>query len=302
MVSIKDKISNRVSNPNRLTEYLFRTICGHWLPSKLYLSVLYRLNIRGKLNWESPRSFNEKLNWVKVYDRNPLYTKLADKYAVKAFIEERIGKQYVVDNYGVWDSWESIDFEKLPNQFVLKCTHDSGGAFVCRDKETFDFKSVQKRVCKNLKKNPYYATREWPYRNIHPRIIADKLLVDNTGEELRDYKFWCFNGKPTYMYCTIKADEIYENFYDMDFHPVMIDHGFPRHIPEFEKPVCFEEMKQLAAVLSKEIPFVRVDFFQVDGKVYFGEFTFFDWGGTVPFGGDWDEKIGELIKLPNKRQ
>lgn len=291
------KVGARVKSPNRIAEYLFRTSCGRWLPTKLYLSILYRINIGQKLDWKSPKTFNEKLNWIKLYDRNNLYTKLADKYTVKSIVEERIGKKYVVENYGVWSSWDEIDFSSLPEKFVLKCTHDSGGAFICKDKKSFDFEGTRKRICKNLKRNPYYATREWPYKNIPSRIIADKLLENNHGKELMDYKFWCFNGVPTYMYCTIKANEVYENFYDMKFNPVMIDHGSPRHSPEFEKPECFDEMRLLASKLSKGIPFVRIDFFQVDGKVYFGEYTFFDWGGTAPFGGDWDIKLGSLINL-----
>ncbi|MBR1461771.1 MAG: hypothetical protein IJ604_00100 [Prevotella sp.] len=204
----------------------------------------------------------------------------------------------MVDNYAVADSWDEIDWASLPDQFVIKCTHDSGGAFVCRDKKSFDFEGTRKIIERNLNTYNYNIAREWPYKDVPHRIIVDRLLDDHTGNELRDYKFWCFNGKPTYMYCTVKAKQIYENFYDMDFQPVMIDHGFPRHQPEFERPECFDEMKQLAEKLSAGIPFVRVDFFQVEGKVYFGEFTFFDWGAHRPFKGDWDWKLGELIKLP----
>ena len=223
---------------------------------------------------------------------------MADKYAVKQFVADIIGKEYVVENYVVADNWDSIDFNKLPEQFVIKCTHDSGGAFVCRDKSTFDFEATRKKIEHNLGVNFFYQYREWPYKNIKPRIIVDKYLDDHTGNELRDYKWWCFNGTPTFMYCTIKGKCVYENFYDMDFNPVPVDHGFPRHQPEFEKPRNFELMKELASKLSKDVPFVRVDFFDVDGHVYFGEYTFYDWGGMRPFGGDWDQKIGEYIQLP----
>ena len=207
--------------------------------------------------------------------------------------------QYVVDNYGVYDNWGAIDFGILPNSFVIKGTHDSGGAFVCKDKTTCDFASIRRRIEKNLRKNYFYDLREWPYKNIKPRIVIDKLLDDHTGNELRDYKFWCFNGEPQFMYCTIKGESIYENFYDMEFHPVEINHNFPRHQPEFEKPANFELMKELAAKLSDGVPFVRVDFFDVEGHIYFGEFTFYDWGGMRPFA-DYktDEKLGVLIKLP----
>lgn len=271
------------------------------LPDRMYLKMLFMLKVGCKLNLKTPKTFNEKLSWIKLYDRQPLYTRLADKYMVKQYVAERIGGRYVVDNYLVADSWDEIDFDKLPNQFVLKCTHDSGGAFVCRDKQQFDFERVRQEMTANLQCNYFYPGREWPYKNIKPRIIADRYLDDHTGNELRDYKFWCFNGKPTYMYCTIKGANIFENFYDMQFRPVMIDHGFPRHQPEFERPKNFELMKELATKLSEDIPFVRVDFFDVDENVYFGEFTFYDWGGLRPFGGDWDLRLGELIQLPQRR-
>lgn len=264
-----------------------------------YIRKMYKIRFKEDLNLENPQSFNEKLNWLKLYYHNPILTKLADKYAVKQIVRDLIGEEYVVPNYGVWDSFDQIDFSTLPDQFVLKGTHDSGGAFICRDKSTFDYKGVRNRLNKNLKRDFFYAGREWPYKFIPHRIIADKYLDDNTGNELRDYKFWCFNGVPTYMYCTIKGDNVYENFYDMDFNIAPINHGFPRHQPEFDKPECFDEMKYLAAKLSNNLPFVRVDFFQVQGKVYFGEFTFFDWGGHRPFvTKEMDLELGKLIELP----
>lgn len=268
---------------------------------RLYLSLLYRLYFGKKLNLRHPVTFNEKLSWIKLYDRRPEYTQMADKYAVKHYVASLIGKEYVVDNLQVVYSWGEIDFSKLPNQFVIKCTHDSGGAFICKDKATFDYEGTRQIIEKNLQRDYFYHLREWPYKNIKPKIIIDRYLDDHTGNELRDYKFWCFGGKPTYMYCTIKGQNVYENFYDMDFEPVGIDHGFPRHKPEFDRPVNFELMKELATNLSQGIPFLRVDFFDVDGKVYFGEFTFYDWGGMRPFGGDWDERLGALIELPSRK-
>ena len=260
---------------------------------------IYSFRFKKNLHLNNPITFNEKLNWLKLYGRKAIYTVMADKYEVKAFVANKIGSEYVVDNYGVYDNWGAIDFGILPNSFVIKGTHDSGGAFVCKDKTTCDFASIRRRIEKNLRKNYFYDLREWPYKNIKPRIVIDKLLDDHTGNELRDYKFWCFNGEPQFMYCTIKGESIYENFYDMEFHPVEINHNFPRHQPEFEKPANFELMKELAAKLSDGVPFVRVDFFDVEGHIYFGEFTFYDWGGMRPFA-DYktDEKLGVLIKLP----
>lgn len=292
------KLSTYIMHPYFTMDVLLKSTAPHW-PDKLYLSLLYRVHFHKRLNWKKPKTFNEKLNWEKIYNRQDLYTTLADKYAVKKYVADCVGQEYVVENYGVFERWDDIDFSQMPNQFVIKGTHDSGGAFVCKDKATFDFEGVRKKVEHNLGRSFFYHLREWPYKNIKPRIIIDKFLDDHTGNELRDYKFWCFNGKPTFMYCTIKGDNVYENFYDMDFREIDINHDFPRHKPEFEKPSQFELMKELAAKLSKDIPFVRVDFFQVEEKVYFGEFTFYDWGGMRPFSDiKTDEMLGDLMVLP----
>ena len=289
-----------IQEPRKVIDFI---ICRRWgrrLADKVYISIRYWCIFGEKIHWSNPKTLNEKLNWEKIYDRNPQYSLMADKYAVKQFVAERIGKEYVVENYAVANKWDDIDFSKMPDKFVIKCTHDSGGAIVCKDKTTFDYESAKCKVERNLAFNWFWFYREWPYRDIKPRVIVDHLLDDHTGKELRDYKWWCFNGRPTYMYCTIKGENVYENFYDMDFEPVMIDHGFPRHQPEFEKPSNFELMKELATKLSQGVPFVRVDFFDVEGKVYFGEFTFYDWGGMRPFKGDWDERLGKLMDIKLK--
>lgn len=292
---IKESIAQPRYSLYRICQLLF----SHNMPDKVYLQLLYTIRFGKRLHLEKPMSFNEKLNWLKLYGRRDIYSTMADKYAAKAYVANLIGNEYVVENYGVYNSWDEIDFDRLPNQFVIKGTHDSGGAFVCKDKDEFDYEGVRHIIEKNLKKNYFFDLREWPYKNIPPRIIVDRLLDDHTGKELRDYKFWCFNGVPTYMYCTIKGENIYENFYDMNFNPVNIDHGFPRHQPEFEKPEEFELMKELAAKLSVGVPFVRVDFFDVKGKVFFGEFTFYDWGGMRPFNSyNEDLKLGNLLHLP----
>ena len=267
---------------------------------KRYLSIRYRMSFHKKMNWDNPQTFNEKMQWLKLYAHKPIYATMADKYAVKQFVANIIGDEYVVPCLGVWQSVDEIDFDVLPNQFVLKCTHDSGGNVICKDKSSLDVELAKKKLSDSLKKDYYLPGRDKQYRDIPKKIIADKFLNDGKGSELRDYKFWCFNGVPTYMYYTNKGEHIYENFYDMDYNPININHGFSRLQPEMEKPEEFELMKSLAEKLSKDIPFVRVDFFDVNHHVYFGEFTFFDWGGLRPFEDDWDIKLGELIKLPTR--
>lgn len=287
-----------LSNP-KLFLYGTMLATSRMWPSDTYLKAYYYLLYGKHLDLKNPKTFNEKLNWLKIHYHNPLCIKLADKYEVKEYVKKTIGEEYVVPNYGVWNSFEEIDFNTLPSQFVLKGTHDSGGAFVCKDKNAFDIESTRKRLTYNLTVNYYYRRREWVYKRIKPRIIADELLDDGSGRELRDYKFWCFNGVPKVMYITNKGVNIEENFYDMDFNVLNINHGFPRTTPEYNKPKNFELMVELAAKLSKDLPFVRVDFFNLDGKIYFGEFTFYDWAGLKPFAEEkWDMKLGELIDLP----
>lgn len=275
-----------------------RGFLNHWSDEK-FIKRKFKLAFGYELNLDDPQTFNEKLNWLKLHDRKPLYTQLADKYTAKAYVGAKIGPKYVVPMYGTWNFFEEIDFDQLPNQFVLKTTHDSSGVTVCRDKQTFNKAAARAKIKRSLKRKFYYMAREWPYKNIQPRVIAEQFLDDHSGHELTDYKFWCFNGIPKVVYCTNKAANIYENFYDMDFNPLPINHGFSRHIPEFTKPKQFELMKELAAQLSKGIPFVRIDFFNVQDHVYFGEFTFYDWGGMRPFTpSHWDKEIGTWLTLP----
>lgn len=290
-----------IKTPLLLLNNSFWYILQHGIKNdERYLSLIYRMATHKKLNLKNPQTFNEKLQWLKLYDHHDIYTTMADKYAVKKYVANIIGEEYVVPCLGVWDNADDIDFNLLPDSFALKCTHNSGkGRCICKDKSKLDLDKVRKDIAEGLKEDYYLPGRDKQYRDITPKIIADMYLEDNTGSELRDYKWWCFNGEPKYMYCTNKGKHIYENFFDMDFHPVEINHNFPRLKPEMEKPAEFELMKGLAAKLSKGIPFVRVDFFDVNHHVYFGEFTFFDWGGLMPFSGNWDMELGKLIVLPH---
>lgn len=293
---------NRIfTNPNHYIEMYIRSKCNVWDDEK-YLKALYRCRFGRRLDLDNPKSFNEKLNWMKLFCHNPKYTLMADKYDAKEYVSKIIGKEHVVSCYGVWDNFDDIDWASLPDKFVIKCTHDSSGVIICKDKRQLNIEDARLKIEKCMKRNWYPHAREWVYKNIKPRIIVDKLLDDHSGTELRDYKFWCFNGKPLFMYFTNKGKDIIENFYDMDFNPVGIDHGFRRMIPEFEKPIAFDEMKSYAAKISKNIPFVRVDFFYVDGTVFFGECTFYDWGGLRPFKSyKQDLELGKLIVLPNQK-
>ena len=303
-------IANIFSIEMASLSYFMDDIMGEGSPEKIeqykcvtddaeYLKAYARNSLGYELNLENPRTFNEKLNWLKLNYRKTEFSDMVDKYSVKEYASKLIGNDYIIPTLGVYDSFDEIDFEKLPKQFVLKCTHDSSSVIVCKNKLNFDFDSARKKLSSSLKVNYYWVAREWPYKNVKPRVIADMYLDDHTGNELRDYKFWCFDGKPLYMYCSVKNNNCYENFYDMEFNPIYIDHSFPRHNPEFQKPEAFEKMKELAEKLSLGIPVVRIDFFEVEDRVYFAEYTFYDWAGLRSFGSDWDRKLGELIKLPD---
>ena len=277
----------------------------HILPEKLYIKLLFKKRLGYKLDLINPKTFNEKLNWLKFYNRRKEYTTMVDKYKVKEFVAEKIGNEYVVPLLGVWTKAQDIDWKNLPEKFVLKTNHNSCYNLVCHDISKVDKMQVAKELNNSLKKNLFYALGEWPYKNVQPLIIAEKLLESkkqNNTSPLIDYKFWCFSGKPTYMYFSIKGNGCFENFYDMDFNPVCINHGWPRHEPEFQKPVSWEKMKELASILSKDIPFVRVDFYEIDGNPYFGELTFFDWAGFRPFDSyNTDLELGKLIVLPKEK-
>ena len=258
-----------------------------------------------RLNLKNPQTFNEKLQWLKLYGRRPIDTILSDKYAVKEYIAKTIGEKYVIPLLGVWDRFEDIDFDKLPEQFVLKCTHDSGGILVCKNRNDVDFDKVKETFNRSLKTDYYVFSREKAYKNIPRRIIAEEYREDSKTGELRDYKFFCFDGEPKALFIAsdrqVEGEETKFDFFDMEFNHLPFTNGHPNAKILPEKPLCFKEMKELAAKLSKGIPHVRVDFYEVDGKVYFGEMTYSHWGGMTPFNPEeWDYTFGSWIVLPEK--
>lgn len=273
------------------------------VPDKVYLHLKYYFRMGKKLHLKHPQTFNEKLQWLKLYGRRPIDTVLSDKYAVKKYITNSIGAKYVIPLLGVWNGFDDIDFDKLPNQFVLKCTHDSGGVVICKDKSSFDIESARKKINYGLSHNFYVYSREKAYRDIPRRIIAEEYKEDSIAGELRDYKFFCFNGEPKIMFIASdrqkKGEETKFDFFDMDFNHLPFTNGHPNAIVPPQKPIKFDEMKELAAKLSVGIPHVRVDFYEVNEQVYFGEMTYSHWGGMTPFNPEeWDYKLGEWIKLP----
>ena len=275
----------------------------HYLPDSLYLRYVYWRVMGVPLHLKNPQTFNEKLQWLKLYDRNPLYTTLVDKYAVKKWVADKIGEQYIIPTLGVWNHFDEIDFDKLPNQFVLKATHDSGGLVICRNKKTFDKQAAREKLEKSLKNNFYYMGREWPYKNVPARIIAEKYMEDNaSAQELNDFKLMCFNGQVKCSFvCTERSTKsgLKVTFYDTNWQEMPFERHYPRSKTPIAKPLSYDEMVELAEKLSKDIPFVRVDFYSVQGKVYFGEMTFYPGSGLEEFTpSEWDKKIGDYLLLP----
>lgn len=268
-----------------------------------FLEALFPLRVGYKLNLDNPKTFNEKLQWLKLYDRKPKYTQMVDKVEAKKYVANIIGEEYIIPTLAVYDRVEDIDFDALPNQFVLKCTHDSGGVVICHDKSKFDKKVALKKLAKALKVNYYFRNREWPYKNVHPRIIAEQYITDGYEWGLRDYKFFCFKGNVKVMFIAKdRQKDTKLNFYDMEFNKMPFMRGYPNFNEEIEKPEGWNEMVKMAGKLSKDIPHLRVDFYNINGKIYFGELTFFPGSGMEPFNPiEWDKIMGEWIKLPNCR-
>ena len=280
---------------------------SRFFSDKFFVRNLFKLRMGYTLNLDNPQTFSEKIQWLKLYNRKPEYTKMVDKYEAKKYVASVIGEEYIIPTLGVWNKFEDIDFEKLPNQFVLKCTHDSGGLVICKDKQSLNIDLVRKKINKSLKKNYFWENREWPYKNVHPRIIAEQYMKQQGEKELIDYKFFCFNGSP--LYCQVIKDRNTNetiDFYDRNW----IRQNFlgllnPRrpqathaHI-EQKKPRNFKEMLDIAHKLSQDIPFLRVDLYEINDKVYWGELTFYPYSGCGIFTPlIWNKKLGDMITLP----
>lgn len=274
------------------------------LPDKLYLSILFRYHMGYWMDWDNPTTFSEKLQWLKIYDRNPLYTRLVDKFAVKEYVASIIGEEYIIPTLGVWDRVEDIEWDKLPQQFVLKTTHGGGsmGVVICTDKVYFDKKKAIKQLRGSLKTDLYVVWKEWPYKNVTPRIIAELYMGDETGEALKDYKFFCFDGVPKIVQVDYGRFVNHKrNLYDIEWNRLPFSLGFPTDWDcEIEKPEALGEMIDMVKRLSKGIPHVRVDLYYIDGKVYFGEMTFYHGSGFEKFTPEeYNKFFGELIFLKN---
>lgn len=275
-----------------------------FLPDKLYLQIFYFATTRKFINFKNPKGFNEKLQWLKVNDRRPEYSKLVDKLAVRDHIADVLGEEYLFPLLGSWESFDDIDFDSLPEQFVLKCNHDSGSTKVIKNKSSLtqeDYDGLKQHFTKRLGRDFYFAGREYPYRGLPRYIIAEKLMIDETAPEksIEDYKFFCFGGEPKIMFvATDRGTDCKFDFFDMDFNHLDLINIHPNADKPIQKPEKFEMMKEIAAKLSKGMRHVRIDLYELNGKIYFGEYTFFHGGGfQLCHPEKWELKLGDWIDL-----
>lgn len=294
---IKNIINSLGLNPVKLWKK-----CSPYIKDdKFYLSVKYFLARRRIVHWKHPRRFNEKLQWLKLHCDDLKRKYLVDKYEVKRVIKDIIGEGCVIPNYGVWEKFEDIDFEKLPNKFVLKCTHDSGGIVICTDKSSFDYNNAKKVLNQHLKKDYFYENREYGYQFVQPRILAEKYMVDESGWQLKDYKVFCFNGEPKFVevdYDRYVGHKL--NVYDLDWNYMdfyMTSHNDPNVL--IPKPERLDDMLEFSRKLAKDEFFLRVDFYSIGEYIYIGELTFYPGAGCIDFHPDkYDYILGDMLRIP----
>ena len=274
----------------------------NWMDDRRYLQLVFRCVMGYQLDINHPVTFSEKIQWLKLYDRKEIYTQLVDKILVKDYVGKRIGYNFIIPTIGIWKSFEEIDFDKLPNQFVLKCNHDQGSVVICKNKNEFNIELAKKKISKHLHKNPYFIGREWPYKNVEKRIFAENLLLDN-NTDIIDYKIFCFNGKAKYcQVITGRSSNKTIDFFDMNWvHQPFV--GLTANVKnssvDITKPLNYEQMIKIAEQLCDDTFFCRVDFYEVLGRLFFGEITFYPASGFGIFTPlEWNTVLGNMIILP----
>lgn len=299
---MKNIIFSIIKNPRYYFYYLIFRGDLSKLSDKKYIHLKYKLIMGRNLNLENPTTFNEKLQWLKLYNRNPEYIDLVDKYEVRKHIKNIIGEDYLVPLLGVWDSFDEIDFSKLPNKFVLKTNHDSGGVVVCTDKKNFDYLNARNKLNESLKRNFYNVSREWVYKDISPKIICESLIETEDGRLPSDYKFNCFNGNVENVMLAIGRDSGDPKFYFFDKEWELLKYNYDALVAPNDftlpEPKKLREMFDIAQKLSQNFPYVRVDLYYEKNQIYFGELTFFPSGGFDPYLlPETDLRFGKMIKL-----
>lgn len=284
-----------------ITQLSYGTFFERWCPDKLYIKLLYRSNFGFFPNLKEPKTFNEKLNWMKLYYHQDHFSKMVDKIAVKEYVSNLIGSEYVIPTIATYESFSDINLDDLPARFVLKCNHDSGTLAICKDKEHFCLSSYKGKFEKGLKRNYYYPYREWPYKNVQPKIFAEKYIGDE-NEQLVTYKFFCFSGRPEIVqvvYNDKQSDECID-YFSTEWKLLTVTQNYPNSEIHCNRPEKLSQMLDICSKLSANMPFIRIDLYETGGgKIYFSEFTFYSDAGLVPFNPpEWDLRLGKLISLP----
>lgn len=298
-------------NFKKFLKHPFKSICSYllynnffnFMKDSTFLKFRFKYETKKKLNLENPTTFNEKLQWLKLYYRKPEFTTMVDKYEVKSFLEDKIGKEHIIPSLGVYKNYNDIPFDALPNQFVIKCTHNSGGIIICKDKTKFDPKLYKKNINKTLSRNYFYSGREWPYKNIKPRVLVEKYMKDEGFDILPVYKIFNFNGEPKLIQLILndKSKEETVDYYDIKWNKLDLKQNFKNSTIVLPKPKKLDEILSLAKKLSQNLPFIRTDFYIINDCVYFSEFTFFSDNGFKNFTPEkWDAILGSWIELPEK--
>lgn len=288
---------------NNLRYYISRTI-ARFLPDKLYLSIKFRSRFGYWMDWNNPKTFNEKMQWLKLYDVHPEFTQMVDKVAAKDYVASIIGNEYIIPTLNIYNSVDEINFDELPNQFVLKCTHDSGGLVICKDKRNFDIEEAKIKLKKGLKRSYVIQNREYPYKNVPRRIIAEQYMEDESGTQLKDYKIFCFNGIPKFIevdYDRYTSHKL--NVYDLEWNFLDFYMTSPNdNNVIIKKPSQLKTMLEIASALSKDKVFLRVDLYSINDMIYFGEMTFTPGSGMIDFHPKkYDLILGEMLQLPIKK-
>ncbi|ADL33460.1 glycosyl transferase [Butyrivibrio proteoclasticus B316] len=297
------KLRLLIENPFQLWIFFANRGFFNYMDDEKYLRYRYRCLMRKKLSLERPRSFNEKIQWLKLYDRKPIYNSMVDKYEAKNYVGDLIGEQYIIPTYGVWNNFDEIDFDSLPDQFVIKCTHDSGGIVIVRDKNKFDKEHAKKVIERALNKDFYLIGREWPYKDLEHRIIIEKYISNRDNDlGLIDYKFYCFNGEPKFLYISAGLedhDKARISFVSLEWERLPFYRTDFKQFEQLpEKPTNYEEMIHICKKLAEGIRFIRVDLYEIDNRIYFSELTFHPCSGFMPLNDEkYDLEIGEMLEL-----
>ena len=292
-----------ILNPRQVA-LVFMVKTSKWWKDETYVQILHWLRIGKKMDLKNPKTYNEKCNWMKLHYHHPLFTKMVDKYEAKKIVAEKIGEEHVVKCYGVWNHFDEIDFNKLPKQFVLKCTHDSGSVCVVKDKETMDKDAIRMKMEKGLKRYYFLQERGWPYKDVKPRILAEEYIPSLGKPESIEWKLSCFDGEVKFSTrCGGIAHQALKlrsnDHYDRSWNRMEWYAYYEPTDQDYPKPPFIEELIKYSEQLSQGIPYLRVDWYVVDNKIFFGEFTFYTWAGFCKFiPEEWNNTLGNWITLP----